>query len=61
MARRKAVSSRELTEPLLARIDLADPALNAVGEPRREAAAPEAGSPTWRLPEATRSGRCTAS
>jgi amidase len=42
MLRRKEVSSRELTEMLLARIDAVNPALNAVVELRREAALQEA-------------------
>ncbi len=40
--RRKEVSARELTESLLARIDVVDPAVNAVVELRREAALQEA-------------------
>jgi amidase len=40
--RRKELSSRELTEMLLARIDSVNPALNAVVELRREAALQEA-------------------
>jgi amidase len=40
--RRKAVSSRELTEMLLARIDAINPAVNAVVESRRESALQEA-------------------
>src|SRR5215204_5056662 len=40
--RRKEISSRELTEMLLARIDSVNPALNAVVELRREAALQEA-------------------
>src|SRR5262245_48773763 len=42
MLRRKAISSRDLTEALLARIDALNPALNAVVELRREAALQEA-------------------
>ncbi|MGH2355770.1 MAG: amidase, partial [Chloroflexota bacterium] len=42
MLRRKEISSRELTEMLLARIDVVNPALNAVVELRREAALREA-------------------
>ena len=42
MVRRKEISSRELTEMLLARIDAVNPALNAVVELRREAALQEA-------------------
>src|SRR5207249_3225115 len=42
MLRRKAVSSRELTERLLARIDAINPAVNAVVELRRESALQEA-------------------
>jgi len=42
MLRRQEISSRELTEMLLARIDAVDPALNAVVEFRREAALREA-------------------
>lgn len=38
MLRRKAISSRELTEALFARIDAVNPGLNAVVEQRREAA-----------------------
>jgi amidase len=38
MLRRKLISSRELTELLLARIDAVDPAINAVVEVRRDAA-----------------------
>ena len=40
--RRKELSSRELTEMLLARIDSVNPALNAVVELRREATLREA-------------------
>ena len=40
--RRKEISSRELTETLLARIEATNPALNAVVELRREAALREA-------------------
>src|SRR5215212_8750671 len=40
--RRKELTSRELTELLLARIEAANPALNAVVELRREAALQEA-------------------
>src|ERR687896_1593370 len=40
--RRKEISSRELTETLLARIEAVNPALNAVVELRREAALREA-------------------
>jgi amidase len=40
--RRKELSSRELTEMLLARIDAVNPALNAIVELRREAALQEA-------------------
>jgi amidase len=42
MLRRKEISSRELTEMLLTRIDSVNPALNAVVELRREAALREA-------------------
>jgi amidase len=42
MLRCKVISSRELTEELLARIDSVNPALNAVVELRREAALQEA-------------------
>lgn len=42
MLSRKEISSRELTESLLARIDVVNPALNAVVELRREAALQEA-------------------
>jgi amidase len=42
MLSRKLISSRELTELLLARIDAVNPALNAVVERRREAALREA-------------------
>ena len=42
MLRRKVISSRELTELLLARIDAVDPAINAVVELRRDAALREA-------------------
>jgi len=42
MLRRREISSRELTEMLLARIDAVNPALNAVVELRREAALQEA-------------------
>src|SRR5205823_5778812 len=42
MLRRKAISSRELTAMLLARIDAVNPALNSVVELRREAALREA-------------------
>jgi amidase len=42
MLRRKEISSRELTELLLARIDAVNPALNAVVELRRDAALREA-------------------
>jgi amidase len=42
MLRRKEISSRELTELLLARIDAVNPALNAVVEMRRDAALLEA-------------------
>src|SRR5215204_470357 len=42
MVRRKEISSRELTESLLARIDAVNPAVNAVVELRREAALQEA-------------------
>src|SRR5215204_2698578 len=42
MLRRKEISSRELTEMLLARIEAVNPALNAVVEFRREAALEEA-------------------
>ena len=42
MLRRKLISSRELTQLLLARIDAVDPALNAVVELRRDAALREA-------------------
>jgi amidase len=42
MLRRKEISSRELTEMLLARIDAVNPAVNAVVELRREAALQEA-------------------
>ena len=42
MVRRKEISSRELTESLLARIDAVNPAVNAVVELRREAALREA-------------------
>ena len=42
MLRRKEISSRELTEMLLARIDAANPALNAVVEVRAEVALREA-------------------
>jgi amidase len=48
--RRKEISSRELTETLLARIEATNPALNAVVELRPEAA----------LREATTPDRCTA-
>jgi amidase len=42
MLRCNEISSRELTEELLARIDSVNPALNAVVELRREAALQEA-------------------
>ena len=42
MVRRKEISSRELTEALLARIDAVNPAVNAVVELRRDAALREA-------------------
>jgi amidase len=42
MLRRKEISSRELTEMLLERIDSVNPALNAVVELRPEAALQEA-------------------
>jgi amidase len=42
MLRRREISSRELTEELLARIDSVNPALNAVVELRCEAALQEA-------------------
>ena len=42
MLSRKEISSRELTEMLLARIEAVNPALNAVVELRREAALQEA-------------------
>jgi len=42
MVRRKEISSRELTEALLARIDTVNPAVNAVVELRRDAALREA-------------------
>jgi amidase len=42
MVRRKEISSRELTDLLLARIDAVDPAINAVVELRAEAALREA-------------------
>ena len=42
MLSRKEISSRELTEMLLARIEAVNPALNAVVEFRREAALEEA-------------------
>jgi amidase len=42
MLRRREISSRELTELLLARIDAVNPALHAVVELRREAALQEA-------------------
>ena len=42
MVRRKEISSRELTEMMLARIDAVNPALNAVVELRRDAALQEA-------------------
>ena len=42
LVRRREVSSRELTEALLARIDAVDPAVNAVVELRAEAALEEA-------------------
>ena len=42
MLRRKEISSRELTEDLLARIDSVNPVLNTVDELRREAALQEA-------------------
>jgi amidase len=42
MLRRKEISSRELTEMVLARIDAVNPALNAVVELRRDAALQEA-------------------
>src|SRR6266568_2612789 len=42
LLRRKVISSRELSELLLARIDAVDPAINAVVELRRDAALREA-------------------
>jgi amidase len=42
MVRRKEISSRELTEMILARIDAVNPALNAVVDLRRDAALQEA-------------------
>jgi len=42
MLRRKDISSRELTEMLLARIDAVNPALNAIVELHDEAAPEEA-------------------
>lgn len=49
MLRRKEVSSRELTEKLLVRIDEVNPAINAVVELRHEAALEEAGAADQRL------------
>ena len=59
--RRKEVSSRELTEMLLARIEAVNPALNAIVELRPEAApCGKRPPPTMRSPAATTPDRCTA-
>ena len=58
--RRKEISSRKLTETLLARIEATNPALNAVVELRPEAALREATPPTKRPPVAMTPDRCTA-
>ena len=51
--RRKDVSSRELTEMLLARIDAVNPALNAIVELRGEAALEEAAAADRTIVRAT--------
>ena len=60
MLRRREISSRELTEELLARIDSVNPALNAVVELRREAALQEAATSDEAITRAAMWGRCTA-
>jgi len=57
--RRKEISSRELTEMLLARIDAVNPAVNAVVELRAEAALAEADSADKAIMQAPW-GPCTA-
>ena len=57
---RKELSSRELTDMLLTRIESVNPALNAVVELRREAAFRKRSPPTTRPPAATTPDRCTA-
>ena len=61
MLRAKEISSGELTEMQLGRIEAVNPAINAVvgsGARRRWKRRPP---PTLRSPEATTSGLCTAS
>ena len=57
----KAISSRELLELVLARIDAVNPVVNAVVELRRDAAWHAAAWRTTRQPVVAPSARCTAS
>jgi amidase len=60
MLRRKEISSRELTEMLLARIEALNPALNAVVELRREATLQEAVTADEATAWGTPPAHCTA-
>jgi amidase len=54
LVRRKQVSSRELTESVLARIETVDPSVNAIVELRAEAALEEAEAADEAVPDAVR-------